>query len=219
MSKNKGKDFHDNEEIKDKLHIESKILDTPNLMDQFTLSSVVKINNPGEEIKITIDNMTNVGENKVELLPEVVKELNKSEAKDNAEKVTINILNNQSDKKNHSLGQFRNEFDKSDNLHESVTDNQINAKKENEFNPLEELKKGFAKISIVDVSKNKENKQQSSNPVRSVMQKAASMSPVSMEHLEEKAFDSLIYIGGSFIAATSIASKTLAGVGSSFIKK
>ncbi len=216
MSKDKNKDFHDNKDIKDKLHVESVILDTPNILDQLPISSVVKMHNGSEETKITIDNMINVGENKIEILPEVVEEMN------HIEKVTINIVNK--DKKANSLDSFRSEFDNFEAKKENIEIKSVKEEIKNE-NPLEQLKDSFSKISIVDISKNKSAKNNSSHKsspldsIKSAVEKAVAFSPVSIENIEEKAFDSLIYLGGGFIAATSIASKTLAGVGSSFIKK
>lgn len=204
MSKNKGREFHDNQEVKDVLNVESKILDSVNIIEQLPISSTVKINNPGEEIKITIDNMTNVGESKEELLPEVVEEMNKAESID----VEVKIINNPGTK-TEAKEQAIN-----------ILDVKKSKQEKEEFNPLEELKKGFAKISIVDVSKKKSDKKKNhSNPVKSAFEKVIAMSPVSKEDVEEKAFDSLIYLGGGFIAATHVASKTFAEVGSRFIKK
>lgn len=198
----KHKDFKENEEIKEALNIESK-LDIPNVIDQLPLSSTVKINNPAEEIKITIDNITNVGESKAEILPEVVEELNKAEPIE--EKVTINVLGKKEEKRN-TLSDLKEEFSKNGAVKtlESMVD---------------DLRKDFSKISIVDISKKKSEKNHSSNPVKSAIDKAVAMSPVSIDDIEEKAFDSLIYLGGSFIAATSLASKTFASVGSAFINK
>jgi hypothetical protein len=200
MSKNK--EFKENNEIINNLNVESK-LDPVNIIEELDLSSTLKINNTGEEVKITIDNITNIGESKKEILPEVVKELNKSEPV--IEEIKINIINHE--KPVNKIKDLKDEFFKSEPVKKLE-------------NIVEDLKKDFENISIVDVSKKKLDKfNHSENPIKSSFEKVISMSPVSVNDIEEKAFDSLIMIGGGFIAATNLASKTFALFGSKFINK
>ncbi|MFN8577268.1 MAG: hypothetical protein U0354_10460 [Candidatus Sericytochromatia bacterium] len=200
MSKNN--EFKENKEIINSLNIESK-LDKVNIIEQLPISSTVKINNPSEEIKITIDNITNVGEDKKEILPEVVVEINASEPV--IEEVKINVISKE--KTGNTIQDLKNEFLKSEPVKKLE-------------NMVDELRKDFENISIVDVSKKKfEKMSNSGNPIKEVFEKAVSMSPVSVDYIEDKAFDSLIKLGGGFIAVTSLASKTFAGVSEKIINK
>lgn len=202
----KNNEFKENSEIINNLNIESK-LEPVNIIEQLPISSTVKITNPGEEVKITIDNITNIGEPKKEILPEVVQELNKSEPV--VEEIVINNIT-KDEKPRNTLKDLKDDFLKSEPV-------------KNLENMVEDLRKDFANISIVDVSKKKLEKLNSSdNPVKATLEKVFAMSPlssISKEDVQEKAFDSLIMIGSSVIAVAGITSHLLADVSSKFINK
>lgn len=206
----KNSEFKENTEIINNLNLESK-LDQVNIIDQLPISSTVKIANPGEEIKITIDNITNVGETKKEILPEVVEQLHKVEQV--VEDVVINNVSKEKDSDSshkNTIKNLKDEFLKSEPV-------------KNLEHMVDELRKDFSNISIVDVSKKKlEQLNNMENPVKAALEKAFAMSPlssISKDEIQDKAFDSLIMIGSSVIAVASIASNLVADVGSKLINK
>ncbi len=190
--------LHENKDLQGLINIDDK-LDTSKLInaDTFPIASTVKMTNPGQDTKITIENITNIG----------------GQA---SSKETINS--------------FFNDFseDKSvDKIEESVKV-EVTQTSHDEDQSFKDSIKELKPISIIDVSKKKDDhsKHKLDNPFVDVMNKVSKIvdikqftEKVDLDSGIEKALDSLIYVGGGVIAATSITSKALASVGSYIINR
>lgn len=186
--------LQENKELQGLIDIDDK-LDTSKLInaDTFPIASTVKMTNPGQDTKITIENITNIGSHA-------------------SPKETVNS--------------FFNDFS-DDKIEESVKV-EVTQKSHDEENSFKDSIKELKPISIIDVSKKKDDhsKHKLDNPFVNVINKVSKIvdikqftEKVDLDSGIEKALDSLIYVGGGVIAATSITSKALASVGSYIINR